>query len=118
VRLLVLGATGFVDDVGAAIVHAAAHPSAALRMLDVAERTPADRLTRARRFADALRWRGTIELDDASRLAAIAERLNLGGPLHPDAATLHDALGFGTPTSADAALRATVAAEHEAGAAP
>ena len=103
---------GYVEDVGAAIVHAATHPAAARRVLNVGERTPVAQLAWARRFATLLDWSGSIESGDASPLAATAEALDLAVPLHLDTAALYDGLGFAAPTALDDALRATVAAER------
>ncbi len=93
---------GHVDNVAAAIAHAAAHPAAANATFNIGEEPVPHRAWIAR-FAAAAGWRGAVRDDGAAPIAAMLSTLDLSIPLALDTGRI-TALGFRAPLSPEEAI--------------
>ena len=105
---------GYVDNVGAAIVAALGQQRAYREIFNVAEETPVSQLAWAQKFADAIKWQGSIEVNDDPEdpfLAGISS-LDLTVPFKIDGGALRRAFGFSDLVSESNALAHTIASEQ------
>ena len=105
---------GYVDNVGAAIVAALGQQRAYREIFNVAEETPVSQLAWAQKFADAIKWQGSIEVNDDPEdpfLTGISN-LDLTVPFKIDGGALRRAFGFSDRVSESNALAHTIASEQ------
>lgn len=104
---------GYVENVGAAIARAVAHPAARDQVFNVGEARPVDHGTWAERWRQCLGWPGPIEVTDDPEHPAFGWvqglGLNLGVPMATDTTRIRRLLGFEEPVALDVALERTAA---------
>lgn len=105
---------GFLDNVGAAVAHAAGHANAARKVFNVADEPAMDHLGWVERFRGATGWSGEVMATDGdTAFARAVAGMDLSAPLDISANRLFAELDFSPPT--DPAMAARLTVEEEAG---
>ena len=106
---------GYVENVGAAIAHAANHPKARRRLFNVADEPPMNHRRWVERIASSQNWMGSVEVSDdpANPVARAVGRLNLTANLALNADRLFQDLNFAPPVDAATAIRLTIQDERD-----
>jgi nucleoside-diphosphate-sugar epimerase len=103
---------GFIDNVGAAIAHAAGHARAARAVFNLADETPMNHWAWAERFRVATGWQGEVRATDGDTpFAQAVSAMDLSVSFDISAARLFTELGFAPPVDVETAARLTVADE-------
>jgi len=103
---------GFLDNVGAAIAHAAAHPMSARRTFNLADEPAMDHSAWVARFRVATGWAGEVQPTDGDTpFARALADLDLSVPIQVSAERLVSDLGFTPPVDSATAARLTAADE-------
>jgi nucleoside-diphosphate-sugar epimerase len=99
----------YVENVAAAIAHAAVHVDASHQTFNVGEAATPTVRERLEDFARVADWRGTVEiLSDADTPAALRPPFPLHTDLVLDTSRIRLKLGFATPVPYDTRLRRTL----------
>jgi nucleoside-diphosphate-sugar epimerase len=99
----------YVENVAAAVAHAAVHPEAAHQTFNVGEAATPTMRERLEDFARVAEWRGTIEvLSDADTPQALRPPYPLHNDLVLDTSQIRLKLAFATPVPYDTRLRRTL----------
>ncbi|MEM1190536.1 MAG: NAD-dependent epimerase/dehydratase family protein [Pseudomonadota bacterium] len=102
---------GYIENVGAAVAASLGNSLAYRQVFNIAEEAPSSQLAWARRFAEALDWRGELRLTDDSThpMSERTAHLDLTVPLKVDGARIRNTLGVSDVVDEAVALRRTVA---------
>lgn len=105
---------GFLDNIGAAVAHAARRPDAARKVFNLADEPAMDHLAWIERFRSATGWQGEVRATEGETpFARALAGMDLSTPFDVSANRLFTELDFVPPTSAADAARLTVEDEAD-----